>query len=81
MNILIVDFITRLPLVAEKDVILVVCNKLLKIVYFVAITEETLVKRLARLFKNNVWKLHRLQESMISNKEPQFMVELMKELN
>ena len=81
MNILMVDFITRLPLVAEKDVILVVCNKLFKIVYFVAITEGTLVKRLAMLFKNNVWKLHRLQESMISNKEPQFMVELMKELN
>jgi len=45
-----VDFITKLPLVAEKDVILVVCNRLSKMIYFVATTEETLAKRLVRLF-------------------------------
>jgi len=39
-----VDFIMKLPLVAEKDIILVVCDKLSKIAYFVAITEETLVE-------------------------------------
>ena len=76
-----VDFITRLLLVAGKDMVLVVCDKLFKIAYFVATTEGTLVERLARLFRNNVWKLHRLQESMILNKELQFVVELMKELN
>jgi len=49
-----VDFITRLLLVARKNVILVVCDKLFKIAYFVATTEGTLVERLARLFRNNV---------------------------
>ena len=73
---LIVDFITKLPLVAGKDAILVVCNRLSKITYFVATTEE-----LARLFRDNMWKLHRLPESVISNKGPQFAVELMRELN
>jgi len=33
---LIVDFITKLPLVAGKDVILVVYNRLSKIIHFVA---------------------------------------------
>ena len=47
---LIVDFITKLLLVAEKDTILVVYNRLFKITHFVAITEETLAKGLARLF-------------------------------
>ena len=37
---LIVNFITKLPLVVEKDVILVVCNRLSKMVYFVATTEK-----------------------------------------
>ena len=73
---LIVDFITKLPLVAEKDAILVVCNRLSKITHFVATTEG-----LARLFRDNMWKLHRLPESVISNKGPQFAVELMRELN
>jgi len=39
-----VDFITKLPLVAGKDVILVVCNMLSKITHFVATTEGTLVE-------------------------------------
>jgi len=62
-------------------VILVVCNRLSKMTHFVVTTEKTLVKRLARLFRDNVWKLHRLPESVISDKEPQFTVELTKELN
>jgi len=44
------EFITSLPLVAGKDAILVVCDKLSKITYFVAMTEETLVEELVRLF-------------------------------
>jgi len=62
-----VDFITKLPLVARKDVILVVCNKLSK-THFVATTEETSVEELARLFRDNMWKLHRLLESIVSDK-------------
>jgi len=49
-----VDFIMKLPLVAEKDAILVVCNRLSKMIHFVATTEETSVEGLARLFRNNV---------------------------
>jgi len=45
-----VDFTTSLPLVAEKDAILVVCDKLSKITYFVAMIEGTLVEELVRLF-------------------------------
>jgi len=33
------------------------------------------------LFRDNIWKLHRLPENVILNKEPQFVVELTKELN
>jgi len=76
-----VDFITKLPVVAGKDAILVVCDRLSKITHFVIIIEETLVEGLVRLFKDNVWKLHRLPESVVSDKGLQLAVELMKELN
>ena len=76
-----VDFITKLPLVAGKNVILVVCDRLSKITHFVATTEGTLAESLARLFRDNVWKLHRLPENMISDRGLQFVAELMKELN
>jgi len=49
-----IDFITKLPVVAGKDAILVVYNRLSKMTYFVATTEETLVEGLARLFRDNI---------------------------
>ena len=78
---MIVDFITKLPLVAGKDIILVVCNRLSKITHFVATIEGTSVEGLAWLFRNNVWKLHGLLKSVISDKRPQFTAELTKKLN
>jgi len=76
-----VDFITKLPSVVEKDTILVVYNRSSKIVHFVAITEETLAESLVRLFRDNVWRLHGLVESVISDRGLYFVVELTKELN
>ena len=49
-----VDFNTKLLLVAEKDAILVVYDWLSKMVYLIATIEGILVKGLTRLFKNNV---------------------------
>ena len=78
---LMVDFITKLPLVAGKDTILVVCNRLSKMTHFVVITEGILVEGLARLFRGNIWKLHRLPESVVLDRGPQFVTELTKKLN
>ena len=52
-----------------------------KITHFVATTKEMSAEGLARLFRDNVWKLHGLPESIVSDRGPQFAVELMKELN
>ena len=75
---LMVDFITKLPVVAGKDAILVVYNRLFKMTYFVATMKGTSAEGLARLFRDNVWKLHELPESIVSNRRPQFAVELTK---
>ena len=75
-----VDFITKLLVVAGKDAILVVCDQLSKITYFVATTEGTSAEELARLFWNNIWKLHGLLESVVSDRRPQFAAGLTKEL-
>ena len=76
-----VDFITKLPVVAGKDAILVVYNRLSKMTYFMATTEGTTAEGLVRLFRDNVWKLHRLPESVVSDRGLQFAAELTKELN
>ena len=43
--------------------------------------EKTSVERVVRLFQDNIWKLHSLPESIITDKGAQFVVEIMKELN
>jgi len=75
------DFITKLPLAQGYDSILVVVDRLTKMVYFIPTTEKTSAEGLARLFRDNVWKLHSLPESIISDRGPQFAAGLMRELN
>ena len=75
------EFIAKLLLVAEKDAILVVYDRLSKMVYFVVTTKETLAEKLARLFRDNVWKLYGLPENVINNRRLQFVAKLTKDLN
>jgi len=76
-----VNFITKLPMYKGHDSILVVYDRFSKMSHFVATTEKTTAKGLARLFRDNVWKLHRLLESVILDRGPQFAAELTRELN
>ena len=78
---ILVDFIMKLPVSKSHDSILVVCDRFLKISYFVATTEKTTAEGLARLFRDNVWKLHGLLESVILDRGLQFTAGLMRELN
>ena len=48
---LMVNFIMKLPVVAEKNAILVVCDRLSKMMYFVATTKGTLAKGLAKIIQ------------------------------
>ena len=48
------DFITKLPLVQGYDSILVLVNRLTKMVHFIPTIEKILVEELARLFRDNI---------------------------
>ena len=75
------DFITKLPVSKGHDSILVVCDRFLKMLHFVATTEKMIAEGLVRLFRDNVWKLYGLPESVISDRGPQFVAGVIKELN
>jgi len=65
---ILVDFITKLPVLKGHDSILVVCNRFSKMSHFVVTTEKTMAEGLARLFRDHVWKLHMLLKSVISDR-------------
>jgi len=50
-------------------------------VYFIPTTERMSAEGLVRLFRDNMWKLHGLPKSIISDRRPQFAAGLMRELN
>ena len=43
--------------------------------------EKTSAEGVVKLFQDNIWKLYGLPESIITNREVQFTVEITKELN
>jgi len=49
--------------------------------HFVPTTKGTSTEGLVQLFRDNIWKLHGLPDSIISDRGPQFIVGIMKELN
>ena len=78
---ILVDFIMKLLISKDYNSILVVYDRFLKISHFIMTTEKIIAEGLVKLFRNNMWKLHGLPESMILDKGPQFAMRLMKELN
>ena len=76
-----VDFITKLPVLKGHDSILVIYDRFLEMLHFVVITEKIIAEELARLFRNNMWKLYGLPKSVISDRKPQPTAGLMKKLN
>ena len=69
----------KLPMSKGHNLILVVCDKFLKMSHFVITIEKITAEGLARLFRDYVWKLHGLLESVISDRGLQFAAGMMKE--
>jgi len=50
-------------------------------VHFISTTEKMSAEDLAKLFRDNMWKLHSLLESIILDRGLQFVAGIMRELN
>jgi hypothetical protein len=67
-----IDFVTGLPVSEGHDMIWVVIDQLTKIRYFVPYSTTIDAKELANLFIMNIFHLHGLPDSIISDRGPQF---------
>ena len=56
-------------------------DRFTKMGHFIPTMEKTSTEELARLFRDNVWKLHGLPDSIISDRGPQFVAGIMRKLN
>jgi transposase InsO family protein len=66
------DFVTGLPVSEGHDAIWVVIDRLTKMRHFVPCSTTVDGKELANLFVTNIFRLHGLPDSIISDQGPQF---------
>ena len=67
------DFITGLPMVQGKDCIFVVVDRLTKYTHFFAISAHYTAAQVAELFFREVFRLHGLPKTIISDRDSRFM--------
>ena len=63
------DFIEGLPLSLGKDTILVVIDRLTKYAYFLPLTHPYTAKTVAKLFFDNIHKLHGIPTTITSDRD------------
>jgi hypothetical protein len=74
------DFITGLPKSRNKSVIMVVVDHLSKYAHFYALQHPFTTSTVAQLFMDQVFKLHGMPHSIVSDRDPTFTSNFWKEL-
>jgi hypothetical protein len=65
------DFITDLPISNKFDSILVVVDRLTKMSHFIPYKKTITSKATARLFLDNIYRLHGFPNDIVSDRGPQ----------
>ena len=79
-DVISVDFISELPESGGYDSIMVAINSVGKHSHFVETVTTVTTAGAANLYLRNIWKLHGLPRKVVSNRRPQFVAALVKEL-
>ncbi|KAJ1703891.1 hypothetical protein LUZ63_003670 [Rhynchospora breviuscula] len=74
------DFITGLPKSEGKEVLLIVVDRLTKYGHFLPLAHPYTASSVAQLFLENIYKLHGLPVSIVSDRDPVFTSQFWKEL-
>ena len=75
------DFVSGFPLTQKKhDYVWIIVDKLTKSTHFLPVRLDYSMDRLAKLYVNEIVKLHGILISIVSNNDPRFTLRFWKEL-
>jgi len=75
-----IDIIGPLPKSEDKDAILVVVDQFSKMIRLIATTTSISSSEVARIYRDDIWKIHSIPKKIISDRGPQFTSTFMGEL-
>ena len=61
------------------DAIVVIVDQFTKIIWLKATTMNISLEGIAKIYKDDIWKLHRVPRKILSNRRPQFILKFMEE--
>jgi len=69
------------PLLSSNgmDAILVIVDRFTKMIRLKATTTNISLERIAKIYRDEIWKLHGVPRTILSNREPQFASKFMEE--
>ena len=62
------------------DAIMVIIDQFTKMIQLKATTTNISLERIAKIYRDNIWKLHEIPRKVLSNRRPQFALKFIKEL-
>ena len=69
-----------LPKLNRKNAIMVIVDRFTKMIQLKAIITNILLEEIAKIYRDEIWKLHRIPRRILSNREPQFASRFIEEL-
>jgi len=72
-----IDIIGPLPKSNRIDAIVVIVNQFTKMIQLKAITTNISLKGIAKIYRDDIWRLHRVPRKILSNRGPQFASKFM----
>ena len=74
-----IDIIGPLPKSNRMDAIVVIVNQFTKMICLKATTMNISSEEIAKIYRDNIWKLHGIPRKILNDREPQFASKFMEE--
>ena len=75
-----INIIGPLPKFNEKDMIIVIVDRFMKIIQLKVITTNVSLEEIVKIYYDEIWKLHRVPRTILSDRRPQFTSRFMEDL-
>ena len=73
-----INIIGLLSRLNEKDVIVIIVNQFIKMIRLRITMKTILQEEIAKIYRNNIWKIYQVPRNILSNKRSQFISRFIK---